>query len=241
MMLSAMFLLLQAAAGPSPAVPFSVGERLEFRGKFGFINAGTAVLEVVGVEPVRGVPSWQFNFTTEVSTFAYKNRSIFTSWTGQADWISRKFVKDVTENDKHRHEEFLIHPDSGFYRRNASPETKPTSASPLDDVAFFYWIRTVPLKVGETYRYNNYFRAEQNPVVVKVEKREEKEMPDGSKVQTLLLRPIVDEENGMFSKKSKAKLWLTDDARRLPVEIETNLFIGSLKLILTSVTPGRSG
>lgn len=241
MIVTSMLLLLQAAAGPTPAVPFSVGERLEYRGKFGFINAGAAILEVAGVEPLRGIPSWKFNFTTEVSTFAYKNRSVFTSWTGQTDWISRKFVKDVTENAKNRHEEFLIHPDSGFYRRNASPESKPTSRAPLDDVAFFYWIRTVPLEVGKTYQYNNYFRAEQNPVVVKVEKREEKEMPDGSKVQTLLLRPIVDEENGMFSKKSKAKLWLTDDARRIPVEIETNLFIGTLKLILTSVTPGRGG
>lgn len=239
MTLSTMLLLLQTATAATAALPFNVGERLEYRGKFGFINAGTAVLEVAGVESVRGVPSWRFNFTTEVSTFAYKNRSVFTSWTGQPDWISRKFVKDVTENERHRHEEFLIHPDSGFYRRNAAPTTKPTSRTPLDDVAFFYWIRTVPLEVGKTYQYQNYFRAEQNPVVVKVEKREEKEMPDGSKVRTLLLRPIVDEENGMFSKKSKAKLWLTDDARRIPVEIETNLFIGTLKLILTSVTPGR--
>ncbi|HPF62284.1 MAG: DUF3108 domain-containing protein [Gemmatimonadetes bacterium] len=241
MIFTTMLLAMQAAAGPTVAPPFSVGEKLEYRGKLLFITAGTATLEVVGVEEVRGVPSWRFTFETEVSKFGYSNRSVFTSWTGQPDWVSRKFVKDVTENDRNRHEEFLIHPDSGFYRRNNSPQTKPTSASPLDDVAFFYWIRTVPLEVGRTYQYSNYFRAEQNPVIVKVEKREEKEMPDGSKVRTLLLRPIVDEENGMFSKKSKAKLWLTDDARRIPVEIETNLLIGNLKLILTSVTPGRAG
>jgi hypothetical protein len=241
MIFTTMLLAMQAAAGPVLAPPFSVGERLEYRGKFGFISAGSAVLEVAAIDTVRGVPSWRFDFTTEVSVPLYKNRSVFTSWTGRADWISRRFTKDVTENDRERHEDFRIHPDSGFYRRNANTETKPTSTAPLDDVAFFYWIRTVPLEVGRTYRYDNYFRAEQNPVVVKVEKREEKEMPDGRKVRTLLLRPIVDEENGMFSRKSKAKLWLTDDARRIPVEIESNLIIGNLKLILTSITPGRGG
>lgn len=241
MMLATMLLALQAAAGPTPPTPFSVGERLEYRGKWSFISAGTAVLEVVGVDSVRGVPSWHFDFTTDVAIPLYKNHSAFSSWTGQDDFISRRFTKVVTENDRTRREEFLIHPDSGFYRRNASPQSKPTSERPLDDVAFFYWIRTVPLEVGQTYRYNNYFRAEQNPVIVTVEKRETKEMPDGSKVATLLLRPIVDEENGMFSRKSKAKLWITDDARRIPVEIETNLVIGNLKLILTKVTPGRGG
>ncbi len=242
MMLLPILLALQVAGGPGPgSTPFSVGERLEYRGKFGFISAGSAVLEVAGVEPYAGHPSWRFNFTTEVSVPLYRNLSEFSSWTGQDDFISRKFVKHVSENDRTRHEEFLIHPDSGFYRRNASPESKPTSERPLDDVAFFYWIRTVPLEVGKTYEYNNYYRAEQNPVIVKVEKREMKEMPDGSKVSTLLLRPIVDEENGLFSRKSKAKLWLTDDARRIPVEIETTLVIGHLKLILTKVTPGRDG
>lgn len=241
MILLTTLLALQAAAGPVPAPPFSVGETLTYRGKFSFISAGSAELKVVGIDTVRGVPSWHFSFTTEVSVPFYKNRSIFSSWTGLRDFVSRRFTKDVTENDKNRSEVFRILPDSGYYRRNDSPQTKPTSTRPLDDVAFFYWIRTVPLEIGKTYKFNNYFRSDQNPVTITVEKRETKKLYDGSKVKVLLLRPIVDEEGGMFSRKSEAKLWLTDDARRLPVEIETNLSIGNLKLILESVTPGRGG
>jgi hypothetical protein len=239
MMFAVVMLAVQTAAAPPPPVPFSVGERIEFSGKFsGFIKAGNATLAVEAIDTVRGAESWRFSFTTEVDKLGYSNRSVFESWTGTEDWISRRFIKNVTEQGRTRYELFRIHPDSGFYRRNDNTETKPTSVSPLDDVAFFFWIRTVPLEVGTTYTFQNYFRAEQNPVVVKVEKREERKMPDGSKVQTLLLRPIVDEENGMFSKKSKAKLWLTDDVRRIPVAIETTLFIGNLRLELSSYTPG---
>ena len=42
----------------------------------------------------------------------------------------------------------------------------------------------------------------------------------------------------MFHEKSKAKLWITDDARRIPVEIETDIKLaGRLTLKLRSYTP----
>jgi hypothetical protein len=234
-------LLLQTASASMTAVPFGVGERLEYAGKLGFIRAGSAVLEVSGVESLRGHESWKFSFVTEVNTLVYKNRTTFTSWTGIGDFISRQFVKDVTENGRDRLETFRIYPDSGFYRRNANTETKRTPQAPLDDVAFFYWVRTIPLEVGHTYRFNRYFRDEHNPVIVRVEKRETKEMPDGTRVRTLLLRPIVNEDGGMFHERAKAKLWVTDDARRIPVEIQTDLRIGSLTLELRSYTPPSGG
>lgn len=234
-------LLLQTATASMGPLPFGVGERLEFRGKLGFFRTGSAVLEVSGVEQMRGHESWKFLFTTVVDVPLYKNRTTFTSWTGIDDFISRQFVKDVTENGKDRLETFRIYPDSGFYRRNANTETKTTPRVPLDDVAFFYWVRTIPLEVGRTYRFDRYFRDEFNPVVIKVEKRENKEMPDGTRVRTLLLRPIVNEDGGMFHESAKAKLWLTDDARRIPVEIQTDLRIGSLTLELQSYTPPRGG
>jgi hypothetical protein len=239
MLIQSVFFAMQVAA-QSPAVPFGVGERLEYGGKMGFIRAGEAVLEVEGIETMRGHPTWKFHFTTSVNFGVYRNNTVLTSWTGTTDWISRQFVKDITENGRNRLETFRIYPDSGFYRRNANTETKTTPQVPLDDVAFFYWIRTIPLEVGKTYRFRNYFRDEHNPVVIRVEKREVREMFDGSKVPMLLLRPIVNEDGGMFHEKSKAKLWITDDARRLPVEIQSNMkVVGNLTLELRSYTPGR--
>ena len=96
MIFTTMLLAMQAAAGPTVAPPFSVGEKLEYRGKFGFISAGSAVLEVAGIDTVRGVPSWRFDFTTEVSVPLYRNRSLFTSWTGREDWIAL-----MPENRRH--------------------------------------------------------------------------------------------------------------------------------------------
>lgn len=241
MTLAAAILLLQTAASSGgPALPFSVGERLEYQGRFGILRVGTAVLSVEGIETVRNAPHWKFSFTSAVSVPMYKNRTELSSWTGVDDFISRRFTKSLEENGRSRFEDFRIHPDSGFFRRNADADTKATSERPLDDVAFFYWIRTVPLEVGRTYRFQNYYRVERNPVTVRVVKREEMELPDGSKVPCLVLHPIVDEPNGMFSKKSEARLWLTDDARRIPVQIQSRYAFGEIRLVLQEITPGRA-
>lgn len=232
--------LAAVAVAPAPRIPFAVGERLEYQGKRGILPLGTAVLSVDGIEQVSGSPHWRFSFTSAVSVPLYKNTTTLASWTGVEDFISRRFTKDILENGKRRVEEFRIFPDSGFFRRNTNAP-KATPREPLDDVAFFYWIRTIPLEVGRTYTFTNYFRDEHNPVTVRVLKRERMEMPDGAKVQSLVLHPIVDEPNGMFSRRAEARLWLTDDARRLLVEIQSRYVFGEVKVVLKSITEGGAG
>lgn len=221
------------------AVPFGVGEVLEYRGKFGFIPAGTAMLSVLPSDTVRGVNSWKFSLTSGIRVnaglFKFDNSTTLMSWTGIDDFVSRRFTKRLEENGKVRNEDFRIFPDSGFFRRNADAP-KPTSKAPLDDVAFIYYLRTMPLEMKKVYKFDRYFRSEKNPVTVQVVKREEMELPDGTKVKCLVIHPVVDEPNGMFSKTSDARIWLTDDARRIPVRIETTYNFGTVALELKKIT-----
>ncbi len=248
-LIAGMMLLLQTTAtlptdqALAPA-PFGVGETLVFRGKYNFLRPCCATLAVEAIDTVRGVPSWRFSFNSRISILGlFTSESQLTSWTGLHDFVSRRFLK-VMSDTKPPRQDFLIYPDSGFFRRNSDTTTRATSAAPVDDVAFFYYIRRVPLEVGKTYAYHNYWRKNQNPVMVSVLKRELMKLPDGSMVNCLVLYPIVDEKNGMFSKTSNARLWITDDARRIPVQIRSTYFFGDITLILDRMTlapPGNPG
>lgn len=226
------------------AVPFAVGEVLEYKGKWNFLSAGAATLSVLPSDTVLGVKSWKFSLTSGIKVntiFKFENSTTLMSWTGIDDFVSRRFTKRLEENGKVRNEDFRIFPDSGYFRRNADAP-KPTSKAPLDDVAFIYFLRTMPLELKKVYKFDRYFRSEKNPVTVEVLKREMMEMPDGTKVRTLVLHPVVDEPNGMFSKTSDARIWLTDDARRIPVRIETSYTWGTVALELKKVTlPNGAG
>ena len=57
------------------------------------------------------------------------------------------------------------------------------------------------------------------------------DLPDGREVDCLVLHPMIDTK-GMFSKRSDTQIWLTDDARRLPVQIRSKFPFGTITLRL---------
>jgi len=234
--------LPQAPTGVPPATtyPFQVGERLQYSAKLGILRLGTAWMSVTGIDTVRGAESFVFEFGLDASAPFYKSRNVMQSWTGTGDLISRRFRQDLVENGKERKRYFEIYPDSLKYVQEQRPGSKETVASPLDDAAFFYFLRTIPLEVGKSYSYDRYFKKNLNPVVIKVVKREKMELPDGKEVTCLILNPVVGEE-GLFAPKSQAMLWLTDDERRLPVQIRAKLPFGKVTLRLEKIGAEEAG
>lgn len=236
----AVWLALGALAAPTDSArtvdrPYGVGERLEYAAKLGFLRLGSGAIRVAGIDTVRGVPSYHFEFSLQGGNAIYRLNSQLESWSGVADLKSRRFHSTSNENGRIRERKYEIYPDSGFYRQAGVAGQLPTSAHPLDDAGFLFYIRTVPLEVGKTYRLDYYFRKDKNPLIMTVEKREVMEMPDGAKVPCLVIKPIIG-DRGLFAPKQNARVWLTDDARRLPVQIQTRYPFGLVTLQLERVT-----
>jgi uncharacterized protein DUF3108 len=237
--------LLQAAASPAATTPpspypFLVGEKLSYSAKLGMLTLGSATLEVASLDTVRGVQSLRLRFRLTGKTAFYSLDDVLESWVDVTDLHSRRFVQDFEENGKSYDRRYEIYPDSGFYREAGRDTSWATPAKPLDDAAFFYFVRVTPLVVGRKYTYHRYFRKEKNPVTIAVLKREKLELPDGSNVNCLVLHPTID-TRGLFSKRSETRIWLTDDVRRLPVQIRTKFPFGTITLRLKDmVLPGAT-
>jgi hypothetical protein len=240
--------LLQAQSGTPPdtlasgpaVYPFAVGEKLSYSAKLGMLTLGSGSLEVAALDTVRGVESFRFRFRLQGKTMFYSLDDVLESWAGTSDLNSRRFVQDFVENDKSTKRHYEIYPDSGFFRERGREKMHPTPSEPLDDAAFFYFVRMTPLEVGKKYSYHRYFRKDKNPVTIHVLKREKMELPDGKKVQCLVLHPVIDTK-GLFSKRSETMLWITDDARRLPVQIRSKFPFGTITLRLKDmILPGTT-
>ena len=217
------------AATPTPAYPWAVGETLTYTAKLGILSLGSGTLEVAGIDTVRGKESFRFRFRLEGKTIVYSLDDVLESFVGTRDLVSRRFVQNFVENGKPSNRDYEIVADSGYYREAGKPGTQPAPTDALDDAAFFYFVRVTELKVGKTYTYNRYFRKEKNPVTIEVTKREKMELPDGRQVDCLVLHPVIDTK-GMFSKRSDTRIWLTDDERRLPVQIRSKFPFGTITL-----------
>jgi uncharacterized protein DUF3108 len=224
-------LLQGPPAPPAPDYPFAVGETLTYSAKLGLLTLGSGTLQVASIDSVRGYETFRFRFRLTGKTLFYSLDDVLESWVSTETFESHRFVQDFNENDKPKKRTYEIFPDSGYFREVGRDTTYATPDDPLDDAAFFYFVRITPLEVGKTYTFDRYFRKDKNPVTIKVEKREKMELPDGTDVPCLVLHPVIDTK-GMFSKRSETRLWLTDDSRRLPVQIRTRFNFGTITLRL---------
>ncbi|HEX5004236.1 MAG TPA: DUF3108 domain-containing protein [Gemmatimonadales bacterium] len=235
---AALLLAVQASApaagspAPDPSYPFAVGERLTYSAKLGIVSLGEGHIEIARRDTVRGVEAFLFRFTLAGGVPFYSLDDTLESWTGVQDLLSRRFVQRQFEGGKNRYRHYEIYPDSGVWHEQVKKKSGKSSKYPIDDAAFLYFVRVTPLEVGKTYKIDRYFKAELNPVVLKVHKRESMELPDGSKVECLVIQPIVGEKGSLFGRQSDTRVWLTDDERRIPVQIRIRFPFGTITMRL---------
>lgn len=222
------------------AVPFGVGERSNYEVRFGSLRVGSGTMEVVGTETVRGRDAYHTVFRVRGGTFFYKVDDRFESWMDTRSLASLRHVQDQQEGSKDRERHYEIFPERETYvellkNKGQTPEEKPSVKQPLDDGSFVYFIRTVPLTVGETYEFHRYFRPDRNPVRLRVLRRERVTVPAGT-FNAIVVQPSI-KTKGIFSENGQAQIWFSDDAQRVMLQMKTKLSFGSLNLYLTSHRP----
>jgi hypothetical protein len=218
-------------------VPFGVGERLEYDVKFGALRVGNAHMEVVALDNLRGRPAWQTAFWVQGGNFLYRVNDVYESWMDAETLSSLRFVQELEEGGKDTERRFEIYPErSIFVQTSKKPATEePSVSQPLDDGSFLYFVRTIPLVVGQTYDFNRYFRPDRNPVRIRVLRKERIRVPAGT-FDAIVIQPVI-KTKGIFSENGHAEIWLSDDDRHIMLQLKSKLSFGSLNLYLKSYFP----
>jgi hypothetical protein len=211
----------QTAPAASPAITaerFPVGETLVYDAKFGLLTLGEGVMHIAGIDTVRGSPALHVVFRLRGGSFFYRLDDRMDSWIGVEDFASRRFVQDFKEGGSERYTAYEIYPDSGAYVEVGVDSVLPTSPNPLDDMAFFYFVRTVELEDGARYEFERYFRPDRTPVVLEVLGRDTLDVPAG-RIPTVRVRPVV-QGRGILEEAKDPQMWLSDDDRRIVVQLK---------------------
>ena len=226
-----------AAGGAARPLAFGIGESMVYDVKYGMFNVGTARMEVVGLDTLRGRRVWHTKLEISGGIPGYRVHDVLESWIDVETFNSLRHRQETVEGKRERTKVYEIYPERGVFREDAKPE-RPTVANPLDDGSFLYFIRTIPLEVGKTYEFSRYFRPDRNPVIVRVLGRETITVPAGT-FHTLVIQPII-KSKGVFSKNGRAEIWFTDDERRLMVRMETHVVFGTISLQLREFSQGAT-
>ncbi|HLB10377.1 MAG TPA: DUF3108 domain-containing protein [Gemmatimonadaceae bacterium] len=224
------------SAQSAPVVrPYGVGEKLVYDLAVGGAKVGTGTMSIIAGDAIEGHDIYHSIFDIKGGFLFFKVDDRLESWFEPATATSHRFYQRINEGSYHKERYFEIYPDSAKLHQRGF-EQKESVHDPLDDASFFYFVRTVPLVIGETYTYTRYFRPENNPVIVKVLRRE-KITVDAGKFNTIVLQPII-KSGGLFADGGEALIWVTDDDRRIMVQLRAKMpVLKSLDLFLKSYTP----
>jgi len=228
--------------------PFAVGERAEYDVTFGPVRVGRGSLEVEAVDTVSATPTYRLAFEIDGGPFFYKIDDRTVSWLATGPYRSLRFEQILHEGGYDRHRRYELDHEAGSvtredwdeeaaaYRPHAAERDVPIPPGALDEISYLYLMRTLPLEVGRTYSFDDYFQEDGNPVVIQVLRRERVRLRAGT-FETVVVRPII-QTKGIFGEGGAGELYITDDDRRLIVLLKTRMGMGELTMYLREFDPG---
>ncbi|MDI6809212.1 MAG: DUF3108 domain-containing protein [Candidatus Eisenbacteria bacterium] len=221
--------------------PFKVGERLEFSIQYGPVQAGTASLQISDITDVNGYQCYHISSTAESNKFFstfFKVRDKVESFMDVNGLFSRRFTKNVSEGAYRL--QYRVDFDHDNLKAVYSDGTTFEIAPRIQDVlSALYYVRTLDLKVGDTVVIENHTDKKNYPLQVKVYREEEVDTPVG-KFRCLLLEPLL-QGGGVFQQKGRLLVWVTDDARKVPVLMKSKVVVGSISAVLRKMNLGSKG
>ena len=221
-------------------LPFRAGEWFEFRIHYGFFNASYATLELSndslngrpvlhakGYGTTTGLARWFFKVEDHYDTY-FDNKKVIPYW----------FIRDIYEGGYTKnleinfdHEQNLAHVNDLKYNKQ---ETFKITDSAQDLISAFYYLRAFypndKLKLNESFSINMFFDKENYIFKMKYLGKELLNTKFG-KIQCMKFRPYV-QSGRVFREKESVTLWITDDGNKIPIRLQADLAIGSIKVDL---------
>lgn len=227
-----------AAQTQATSVPFNPGERMEYAVSYGVLPAGTMSLAVEDLGPYEGRQAYHLVLearSNRAVSFVFELATREESWFDAHELYSLRYKRDQTENDKERDKD--VRYDQSRNLRIENGEALPASPRAVDPIASMYYLRTLNPRVGATYVLRNQADPGDNPLTVRILKRERIRVPAGS-FDTFVVDLDVKTNSGLFRKGGENRIWVTADARRIPVRISSKVGLGAFQAELVDYVRG---
>ncbi len=214
--------------------PFAPGEILRFELKWSFIKAGEATLEVLPQSNVDGTPARHFRLTARTTSFLdriYKVRDQIDAFTDPDMTHTLYYRKRQREGKTHRNVVVTFDWDQNLaHYTNFGKARDPLTvqSGTFDPLSAFYYVRLIDPSAGRTIE-RPVTDGKKNVIGKATYVGRETIKVNGRTFDTFLMEPEIKHIGGVFEKSDDARIhiWITADARRIPVRIRSKVIVGS--------------
>ncbi len=217
---------------------FQKGEFLKYRIHYGIITAGYATLSV---KPktyyVQNRPCHHIvmrGFTHSGFDWFYKVRDVYETYFDESALVPWRFNRHIVEGGYESYTEthFNHYQRSATYINQKKEEIEYEVPANIQDViSAYYFARTFydhkVLKAGDKISLRNFLDQKTFGLEAVMLQREVIEV-EGKEFKAIKFKLLID-ESGMVTDGSTIVFWISDDYNKVPLRIESELMIGSLR------------
>ncbi len=231
---------------------FVTGERYQFDITYFGATAGELVLELLPPKTVVERPVYHIRAiarTASVFSLFYRMNDVAESFMDATGLFSHKFSLKLDESLQQRdvlelydqkknvahYWSKLDHKKKGKHQEQKEIAVKPFTQ---DGISAFYFIRTLPLEVGNKYEFPVLTNGKVRDVHVEVIRREEIVTKIG-KIPAVVLKPEV-MLDGVLKTYGDSYVWISDDAQRRILKVDAKIKVGSIVAYLKDYQSGQS-
>lgn len=213
-----------------------VGERIEYKAQYGFLELGSMVLEVLDTINYAGkkcyVLSSRLNSNPELG-FIFSLNDTIEVWTTIDSFLPVVYKKGVHEGKytnltrlEFDHRKLLVYEGGSL---------KDTLLYPARDLlSYWYYLRTIPLIEGDTSNVIIYEGEDNNDVQCIIDKKINLKTKLGNFLATKL--KLRTKAKGVLGSSGSMEIWYSTDSNRLPLQIKTHLKFGTVIFKIVGVS-----
>ena len=232
---------LSMSTPPAPPPSFLSGERLMYDISWSGIKVGQGILQSEAGEDLNGRAVFRIRSTAtsnRVLSYIYPVKDRIESIMDASELYPYRITIDQKRGLRRRYREIQFDQDAHtalmFYKGKESRFDVPPQVQ--DILSSLYFFRALPQLESGTSVFIDVHESKKNwKLEIKILGRERLETVLG-RIPTVKVKAIVLFE-GVLGEKGDLYLWLTDDARHIPVMMNGKVMIGSVTATLTQVEP----
>ncbi len=205
---------------------FNAGEKLTFIIRYGVIKAGSSTMSIPETVICNGYECFKIQTEARSSSFFsafFKVRDQVVSYMDKNGLFTWGFEKHLREG-RYRSDRYVAYDQINGWAVTNKKDSLRIPPCVQDILTSLYYIRTQNLKVGKSLFLDNHADNKLYPLEVKVHKKERIKVKAGT-FDCVVVEPIL-RASGIFKHKGRLLVWLTDDERKIPVQMKSKIIIG---------------
>jgi hypothetical protein len=224
---------------------FRRGEKLTYLAHYSFLHAGVATVYMdPQVYAVNNRACYKVDIVGKSVGLFAAMMHVNDSWQSYIDtsaMIPHKFVRKVEEGSYRKQETVLF----DHFKKTANVSYKVNKEAEKveqykilthaqDLVSGYYFLRTLDFtnkRINDTIGIDGFFENKNYSLKIKYLGKEVISTKVG-KLNSEIIEPILP-NNELFDGKGAIKIWISDDANRIPLKIKAKMFVGAVELDLT--------